>query len=533
MAISRAQMEEQIRGFANGGGAVGQLYDQEDPFSPDISGLDEIIAGVDPIAPGAGVPASPAPSSSDPINSEIAMLQQLMASRPSYDENVAKYQERLSATQPPSQAPSFYELMSDLGAAISAAPADMGAFTASAGGFKTFSDRIRANAAEEKKYRQQIALEAAKMAMEDERKAEQKLQDFAMEAYLNAAKEQGEKTDLVTLQYDEMDAEGKFTGRRIQRSFDKSTQRKQIGNILRTQNGIDVEALPDAPGETEGDKAAWKDLIADGTRINDAATKAYGKQDTIFNAKAIASQLGPDGFGRADEFLVGFRGFLADVAPWSMSDEDFAKLSRQEALAALTIDFTMANVAATKGAVSDKEMSLFKSAAPFLGQTYEGFMLALQIQEQAAVKQTEYADRYNDEYTKYTSDNPSATGREAKAHMDTWSRAWQRGEQSRFLSEQQIEQIKEYEKDAKDRGIKTSYSIDTAQRRQRAYAEKRQAEESGATDQDLNSMPLISPSLLAALPQETQEFINTVMSDPELSDDQKTDLISKAMRGES
>ena len=52
----------------------------------------------------------------------------------------------------------------------------------------------------------------------------------------------------------------------------------------------------------------------------------------------------------------------------------------------------MANVAATKGAVSDKEMALFKSAAPFLGQTYEGFMLALQIQEQAAVKQTEYAD---------------------------------------------------------------------------------------------------------------------------------------------
>ena len=532
MAISRSQMEQQIRGFATGGILDPSTFLREpepDPF--DFDPLPQNIQ--DQIAVDQAAQAQAPAASPDPINSEIAMLQQLMASRPSYDENVAKYQERLSATQAPSRAPSFYELMSDLGAAISAAPADMGAFTAAAGGFKTFSDRIRANAAEERKYRQQIALEAAKMAMEDERKAEQKLQDFAMEAYLNAAKEQGEKTDLVTLQYDEVGADGNFTGRRIQRSFDKSTQRGQIGKILRTQNGIDVEALPEDPGETEGDKAAWKDLISEGTRINDAATKAYGKQDTIFNAKAIASELGEEGFGRADEFLVGFRGFLADIAPWSMSDEEFSKLSKQEALAALTIDFTMANVAATKGAVSDKEMALFKSAAPFLGQTYEGFMLALQIQEQAAVKQTEYADSYNSEYENYTTNNPRATGREAKAHMDRWSREWQRGEQSRFLSEQQIEQIKAFEKDAKDRGIKTPYSISTAERRQRAYAKKRQSEESEATDRDMSTMPLISPSLMAALPEETQEFINNVMNDPELLDDQKTELISKAMRGES
>jgi primosomal protein N'' len=117
--------------------------------------------------------------------------------------------------------------------------------------------------------------------------------------------------------------------------------------------------------------------------------------------------------------------------------------------------------------------------------------------------------------------------------MDRWSREWQRGEQSRFLSEQQIEQIKAFERDAKDRGIKTPYSISTAERRQRAYAKKRQSEESEATDRDMSTMPLISPSLMAALPEETKEFINNVMNDPELSDDQKTELISKAMRGES
>ena len=193
----------------------------------------------------------------------------------------------------------------------------------------------------------------------------------------------------------------------------------------------------------------------------------------------------------------------------------------------------MANVAATKGAVSDKEMALFKSAAPFLGQTYEGFMLALQIQEQAAVKQTEYADKYNAEYEKFTADNPKATGRQAKAHMDRWSREWQRGEQSQFLSEKQIEQIKAFEQDAKDRNISTPYSIETAERRQRAFAKKRRAEEEEELNTNTNSMPLISPALLAALPEDTQTFINNVMNDDELTDEQKTELISKAMRGES
>jgi hypothetical protein len=506
MAISRSQMEEQVRGFVLGGPATNE---EEDMTAPVAS----------------------APGTPDPINSEIAMLQQLMASRPSYDESVAKYQERLAATQMPSEPPSFYQLMSDLGAAISAAPADLGAFTAMSGGFKTFSDRMNATAAEQRKYRQQIALEAAKMAMEDERKAEEKLRDFAMEAYLNAAKEADDPVDTISLQYDEIGPDGKFTGRRVQGSFDRTTQRQQITKILREQNGIDIEALPDDPGETEGDKAAWKDLIAEGTRINDAATKAYGKQDTIFNAKALASELGPEGFGRADEFLVGWRGFLADIAPWSMSPEEMKKLSAQEAIAALTIDFTMANVAATKGAVSDKEMALFKAAAPFLGQTYEGFMLALQIQEQAAVKQTEYADKYNAEYEKFTSDNPKATGRQAKAHMDRWSREWQRGEQSRFLSEKQIEQIKAFEKDAKDRGISTPYSIETAERRQRAFAKKRRAEEEEALNNQTKSTPLIQPGVLAQLPEDVQELINNIMNDPELTDEQRSELVAKAIGG--
>ena len=508
MAISRAQMEQQIKGFKPGG----LVTDEE---LADFTGQLGITT-----------------PTGDPINTEIALLKQLMAMQPDYDEQVTKYQERLTATEMPSEPPSFYQLMSDLGAAIAAAPADTGAFTAAAGGFKQFSERMRATATEQRKYRQQIALEAAKMAMEDERKAEEKIRDFVQEAYLSAAKEPDDPVDTISLQYDEIDENGEFTGKRVQGSFDRTTQRKQIRKILDEQNGIDIEALPDPPGETEGDKAAWKKLIDEGTRINDAATKAYGKQDTIFRAKALAAEIGEENFGRFQEFVLPFRGFILDVAPWALSADTIDATEKQEALAALTIDFTMANVAATKGAVSDKEMSLFKSAAPFVGQTYGGFMLALQIQEQVAAKQPEFADAYNAENEKFMIDNPQATGRQAQSHMADWSRQWQRGEQSSFLSEDQKEQIRKFEEDAKDRGIATPYSIDDAERRQRAFAKKRRAEES-KTQSQTTDVPLISPAALARLSPEVQDIINRALNDDSYTEDQKTKLIFDAIRGES
>ena len=159
-------------------------------------------------------------------------------------------------------------------------------------------------------------------------------------------------------------------------------------------------------------------------------------------------------------------------------------------------------------------------------------MLALQIQEQAAAKQTEFADSYNAEYDKFAMDNPTATGRQAQSHMAKWSREWQRGEQSSFLSEDQKEQIRNFEKDAKDRGIATPYSIDDAERRQRAFTKKRRAEES-ETQSETTGVPLISPAALARLSPEVQDIINRALNDDSYTEDQKTKLIFDAIRGES
>jgi hypothetical protein len=94
MAISRAQMEEQIKGFQEGGEA--------DAFDPT-----QAISGT---------------SSLDP---RISALAQALAV-PDFEKRSQQYRDRLSSVYAPSKPANFYDLATDLGRAILSAPADTG-----------------------------------------------------------------------------------------------------------------------------------------------------------------------------------------------------------------------------------------------------------------------------------------------------------------------------------------------------------------------------------------------------------------------
>ena len=133
----------------------------------------------------------------------------------------------------------------------------------------------------------------------------------------------------------------------------------------------------------------------------------------------MAVRIGKDGFGKQNDFILPIQQFLLGVLPKEAGvfiDPD-AKVGPKEALAAISIVFTLANVAQTKGAISEMEMRLFQRAAPFLGQTYEGFMLALDIQEQVAKKKIQFADEYSSEYEKLITNNPDMEERKIHSHM--------------------------------------------------------------------------------------------------------------------
>ena len=479
MAISRAQMEEQIKGFQEGGEA--------DAFDPT-----QAISGT---------------SSLDP---RISALAQALAV-PDFEKRSQQYRDRLSSVYAPSEPANFYDLATDLGRAILSAPADTGPFGAAGAGFVAFSDRLKAAKEEDKKNRRAVALKAAELAMSDVSKAEDKLRDFVIDSYQDQL---AGDVDVVTLQFDEVDEQGQPTGRRVTRSFDKKTQSKQILQALRQQNGVKVADLPDVQGESTLDKKSSEIFVKDWLAVSKKGNDAYGRIDNIRKAKEIAGDLGPAGFGAGQQLTLPFRQLIADMAPWAGIDKE--RLKGQEALRSVTIIFTLANVAQTKGAISNKEMTLFEQASPNLGQTYEGFLFTLNIQEEIARKEAEFAREYSDEFNRLMEENPNLKGPGAKAAMDAWTAKWKEEGRDKFLTEEQRARIQKAADDAKKMGI-GDYT---------GYEERRDAFIKEQNDRGrLASNAALERSPLGELDPDKMEILRKAAQDPSITPEEYNQLV--------
>jgi hypothetical protein len=509
MAMSRAQMEEQIKGLQGGGDVFrGYLTPAEEEEEKKLQQI-------------------------DPTTQRLMALSAMMA-KPSLTAD--DYAERLQAVAPEPEKPNFFELMTELSRSIAAAPADAGPFTAMAGGFNNWSDKIVDARKERDKYRQSIALEAAKLGIEDEREADKLLKDFAREAFLKELEGLDMKDEkYITLQYDEIDpATQKPTGNRVTKTFGVTSQRDQISDILTNLNGVKVDDLPEPPGEGEGDKAAWKRFFADQETYGELTNNAYAKMDVINQAKILFDQIGPENFGGTAEFLLPFQAILADIAPWAFSEQELTSLGAKQALASLTIQFTLANVSQTKGAVSNAEMDLFKRGAPFLGQTADGFRLSLDIQEQAARKIIEFDQAYQEEQARYLAEKgTSVRGLEIQNHMTNWARDWQNSDASKFLTAEQVARLKKFESDAEAEGLRSDLGTygDTEffEKRRQDFVDRqraRRALEDQATEDDPERLPLnLTPKQI--------ELIKEIQEDDsgEIDEAQKARLIADIISG--
>ena len=510
MAISRAQLEQQIQNLEGVGGV------EDDEF--------------DKYASGTGVKPLDTAQLADPVQDQeriAALIKQIEqasgANRPSsrsarseeimkylkptpYEEGIQKYRSRLEGLYEPSPRPGFYDLASELGRAMLSGDPTAGVFRSAGMGFSNFNSLLKQSDAENLKNRRAVGIEAAKMAMEDERKAQDRLRDFAVSVYEN---ENLGEIDPITLQYDEKDENGEFTGQRITNSFDKKSDYQQILKILRTQNGTDVEALPDMLEATEVDKLLAKEFVAEYGEVGKyGGTTAYAKLDTIAQAKILAEKIGEENFGKVSEWTLPVKQFVLDLAPWAadMAGISEENVGSQEALSALTITFVLANVSQTKGAVSNSEMNLFKEASPYLGQTYAGFMLALQVQELAARKAIDYSEAYKAEAKRYMQENPRDQGVGISGHMGEWSTKWQNSAQSSFLDDDMKARIAEYDAKGRKKIGSGVFSVSSYEKKQREFSNRKLLE----NQQSVNS----------AL-QTTQALIDQILKDPDLTPEQK------------
>ena len=500
MTIGRPQMYQNVKGYEEGG-AAGGIVDLNAGQSLNPPPIDNapLVMPNNPVPPAPEMPVLATDTGS--IDAQTKMLMDLLGPK-DYDAQRGMYEERFSSLIPSRRRLNFYDLASELGAAILSRPQDEGVWTGVGVGFNNFQRRLSQADLEEKKQRDAFAMKAAELAMTDEREAEKLIKSYAVEILKNQTLNKEPK--LITLRYDEVGSDGAFTGRQLTGSFDAVTQSAIIRKLITTQNGIKTEDLPDPLGESDLSKEAGKGWIKTQAEIRDDARVSGATLDMISQGKVLASKIGKENFGKGEEALMPLRQYVASFLPPGVIDK--GKLSSQEALAQISIAFTLANVAKTKGAISNREMQLFKDASPSLGQTYEGFMLALDLQERVARKTQEYAAEYQARVNKLYRDDPRITGADMSREMDNFTTKWAQDGRDRFMTQDDKDRIKAYNAEGQSLNLVSDYSTFDQRMNEALRKNARQTEQ--VTERMVKNS--------GGDNQTTDEAIQEIMNDPDL-----------------
>ena len=165
-------------------------------------------------------------------------------------------------------------------------------------------------------------------------------------------------------------------------------------------------------------------------------------------------------------------------------------------------------------------MDLFKEASPYLGQSYEGFMLALDIQERIARKKMLFATEYQAEVNQLYKENPSITGQEMQNAMNNFVDKWKEEGRDLFLTDKDKQKIIAFDKEGRDLGLTSDYS--SYESRMNNALRRRETEEVKQIDRVVDSASGTSGS--------RQRLINEILSDDDLTKDEQVELIRRAMK---
>jgi len=326
------------------------------------------------------------------IDNSMADIGASMMNRfqPNYEQNVSKYQERLSPYMYQAPKMSFYDLASELGAGLLSTPNTGGAsaFTGLGVGFNRASERMRAAEEENRKARQQVGLQAAQMAMQDERSA----LEFARQYGLKNLDYRNKRGDLLTFEY--TDENGVVQQKTVR---DNYANDDIINELIEEKGAIEVKTPGsvvniDQGGVSERDKEAIKRQYAAEDEILAKQRAGVASVANVEEAQAIAERLGPENFGAVEKFTLYPRKLLSGLGVTDENQEEI--LGDQILLSQISMGFTMDIVSRTKGAISNREMELFIQASPGLGSNYNGFMKQSEYLKRIAERDVSFFNAY-------------------------------------------------------------------------------------------------------------------------------------------
>ena len=360
---------------------------------------------------------------------------------PDFEKAQKKYADRFSAIIPDSRRADLFDLASNLGAQLLSQPTGPGSFARGLGmGFAAFNQQLEKTDREKRERDRTIGIEALKLATTDENAAKERISKYIIEEM----KQTNKSVKYLTFEMDELDAEGKKTGKRIQvpvPDYDRKTQEayrnnRTKDNPLGVDRNVTVTGQAESQVTVEAPKTASYFAKAEGKAASDMidawvkeGNNAKDQRNSIDQALIVSEKLTDENFGTIASNTLPFRKLLTELGVI----DDSETIGDQELMLSLGTRFAMALVGQTKGAVSDREMELFIRASANLGQSLEGFKKQLGYLRKIADLQARFkTDFVRDAkegkiYTSEMSDEEVASA--LRAYQEDWQ------QQNPFLTE--------------------------------------------------------------------------------------------------
>jgi|TARA_R110000824_G_scaffold84096_2_gene210001 hypothetical protein len=346
-------------------------------------------------------------------------VQELIAGLQDYDVNVDKYKDRLSPYSYQAPKMSFFDLASDLGAGILSTPNTGRAalYTGLSAGFTQASERLKKREEDTAKARQAVGLEAARLAMQDEQKAAEYLNDYATRVIGDSNKE------IKTMNLSWLDPD---TKERKEGTLDKSSD--LFKDIMSDPESYEAKEVTQPLVDMSTNEDMYKDInkatadliVSQEEEWSKDSDAQFGILDKTNAARYFANQLTEQDFGPLAVWSLGVKGVMVGLNLGNFIDED--KLGTQTAVNSVGTGLAMGLISQTKGAISDREMGMFLKASATLGNSKSGFLKILSITDKIAKKSVVFNEAWSKERAALMKKGMSIA--DIRAEMNTFKRRY-------------------------------------------------------------------------------------------------------------
>lgn len=426
MAISTSQLSEQIQRLQGGGSPLALPQDLQ-------QGIDDALAvDTNQLRSDLGLESR----EQERIN-ELRKMLTPVATQPTqqpfdFGKSFDKYSERLAPFFAQSTRPTFYDLASDIGAAMLSADPRTGAFRSAGMGFANFNERLRKDRESRMALDRQVGLQAFQMAVADEKAARDYLNSVNLENIKNSQK------PYDPLIYEVPDPEGgepKIVEVNPYNQLEVATIRATPGakQIKLPDSQIQIDQRGSTPSQFEKDQG--KELSAMLTQWREDAKAARDQTMLTNQFLAVINRLGPEGWGKLQAGTSEIRTILQELGL-----RDDPRLGDQALASTLGTRLSMSLIALTKGAITEMEMRLFQAASPSLAQTYEGALKQAALLQRIANLSVKKAQDYAAAASQGLLDG-AETDDERLNRVTQWESEWFK--KNRFLTTDEEKDLRE------------------------------------------------------------------------------------------